>query len=72
MKWTGELTVDSADFDPCDGAVELSLRALPGRMQAFITPGDIVACIVSFACPDGLVVERGKRYRVTVEEVECE
>lgn len=69
MKWTGELTIESVDFQPC-GEVRLSLqsktvlRSLGGKESAYVT-----GCDVSLTGADGVEVRCGKRYRVTVEEV---
>lgn len=63
MKWSGTLTIDSADFNPIEGEVTLSMMFRPWEER-----GEIVACEVSLANSDGVEVRYGKKYRVTVEE----
>lgn len=63
MRWSGELTIDSADFDPRRGRAELDL---------FAEEGEIVRCEVALADAEGVEVRYGRRYRVTVEEVDGE
>ena len=64
MRWSGELTIDSADFDPTYGELELTLMDVPGD--------EIVRCEVTLADAEDVAVRYGRRYRVTVEEVEDE
>lgn len=70
MKYTGELTIESADFDPPYGAVCLRLRPQPIRYIRGGEPDGVTNCDVYLSSAEGVEVRCGKRYRVTVEEVE--
>ena len=70
MKWTGELTIESADFDPPYGEARLHLRSPAILVFGGGATAGVTDCDVSLSSAEGVEVRCGKRYRVTVEEVD--
>lgn len=72
MKWTGELTIESANFAPFYGAVRLSLRSQPVLCaNDGGAPACVAGCDVYLSSAESVEVRCGKRYRVTIEEADA-